>query len=349
MEVICIYKIKLTYNGMTKTFKEWEEITGIKADTLRQRYHKGLSAYEILHNELSYQKHRKGKESNQWKHGYTGTRLYRIFTNMKTRCYNPNTNRRKNYYDKGIKICDEWLNDKTKFFEWAMNNGYQDNLTIDRIDVDGNYEPNNCRWVDYKTQANNTSTSVSLLCDGEWNTLSYWSKLYDIDRRTIMSRIWNLGYDVEEAIKTPIDHRREKLIENSFRKHLTKIGVYPIGLLKQKKTVPQIGYHMKVFNGGYIGVIKGIPDLYICVNGYGLRLEVKQEKGKLSIHQKRIICEILRCGCKAYVLDPTSFDMCIKLVDSMRLGDVDVINEVADDLKNYTLSLIENDIKKEYL
>lgn len=268
---------------------------------------------------------------------------------MKTRCYNPNSNRRKNYYDKGITICDDWLHDKTKFFEWAINNGYDDTLTIDRIDNDKGYSPDNCRWVDYKTQANNTSTSVTLLCDGEWNTLGYWSKLYNIDRRTIMNRIYLLGYDVEEAIKTPKDHRREKLIENSFRKHLINIGVYPLGLVKQKKKIPQIGYNIKVFNGGYMGVTKGIPDLYVCINGYGLRLEVKQENGKLSIHQKRILCEMLRCGCKAYVLDPISFDTCIKLVNSMAIGDNDVINEVSDELKNYTLSLIDDEVKNNYL
>ena len=347
--MICIYNTELTFNGVTKTLTEWSDITGIKYTTLLQRYHKGLSAYEILYNDLDYQKHKKGKNSNAYKHGYTGTRLFRIFTNMKTRCYNPNTNRKKNYYDKGIKICDEWLNDKTKFFEWALNNGYADNLTIDRIDVDGNYEPNNCRWVDYTAQANNRSTSITLFCDGEWNTLQYWSKLYDIDRRTVMNRIYLLGYDVEDAIKTPTDHRREKLIENSFRKHLIEIGVYPLGLVKQKKKVHQIGFNMKVFNGGYMGVIKGIPDLYICINGYSLRLEVKQENGKLSVHQKRIICEMLRCGSKAYVLDPVTFNTCVKLVNSMAVGDSDVINEVADELKNYTLSLIDDDIKKNYL
>ena len=344
--MIVIYKIKLTFNGVTKTLSEWSKITGIKHSTLYDRYKKGLSVYEILYNDLDYHKHK--HENNAYKHGYTGTRLYRIYTNMKTRCYNPNSPRRKNYYDKGIIICDEWLKDKTKFFEWALNNGYADNLTIDRIDNNGNYEPNNCRWVNYKEQANNTSTSVKLYCDDKWDTLNHWAKLYNIDRRTIMNRIYLLGYDVEDAIKAPKDHRREKLIENSFRKHLIDIGVYPIGLVKQKKKTKQIGYNMKVFNGGFIGVTKGIPDLYICINGCELRLEVKQENGRLSVHQKRIICEMIRCGCRAYVLDPITFEMCIKLVDNMAIGDTDAINEVSDTLKEYTLSLIDEDIKNNY-
>lgn len=344
-----IYKTQLTYNGETHNLSEWSNITGIKYNTLLQRYHKGLTAQEILYNDLNYHKSRNGKTSNAYKHGYAGTRLNRIFTNMKTRCYNPNSSRKKSYYDKGIKICDEWLKDKTQFFNWAINNGYDDNLTIDRIDVNGDYEPSNCRWVDYVEQANNKSTSVKLFCNGEWNSLTYWSKLYNIDRRTIMNRIYILGYDVEDAIKTPKDHRREKLIENAFRKHLIEIGVYPLGLVKQKKKIAQIGFNMKIFNGGYIGVIKGVPDLYICINGYSLRLEVKQERGKLSVHQKRIICEMLRCGSKAYILDPITFDKCIKLVDSMAMGDKDVIDEISSDLKNYSLSLIDDDIKNNYL
>lgn len=89
------------------------------------------------------------------KHGLTGKRLNRIWKNMKTRCYNPNSNNYKYWGARGITICNEWKNSFEKFMEWALANGYEDNLTIDRIDVNGNYEPQNCRWVTMKIQNNN--------------------------------------------------------------------------------------------------------------------------------------------------------------------------------------------------
>lgn len=100
-------------------------------------------------------KHWIGKNNPKYKHGMSGTRLNSIIKNMKTRCLNPNSLDYKNYGGRGIKICDEWMKDKTTFFEWALNNGYRENLSIDRIDVNGNYEPSNCRWVTWSVQAIN--------------------------------------------------------------------------------------------------------------------------------------------------------------------------------------------------
>ena len=83
-------------------------------------------------------------------------RLYRIWLNMKNRCSNPKLLCSKYYYDKGIKVCDEWENSYIKFKEWALNNGYKNNLQIDRIDSNGNYSPENCQWL---TAAQNTRKS----------------------------------------------------------------------------------------------------------------------------------------------------------------------------------------------
>ena len=96
------------------------------------------------------------------KHNLRYTRLYRIYYGMRARCYNPKTRAYKYYGERGITICDEWLSDFTNFYEWSINNGYSDDLTIDRIDVNGNYEPSNCRWVDMKTQVHNRRTSKSV-------------------------------------------------------------------------------------------------------------------------------------------------------------------------------------------
>ncbi len=97
-------------------------------------------------------------------HGKRKSRLYCVWINMKNRCYNPKTHNYHRYGGRGITVCDEWRNDFGKFYEWAMANGYDENApymqcTIDRIDNDKGYSPNNCRWADAKTQVHNRSVS----------------------------------------------------------------------------------------------------------------------------------------------------------------------------------------------
>lgn len=92
-------------------------------------------------------------------HGLKNTRLYRIWKNMKTRCYNKSFPAYKYYGGRGIEICQEWKDNFRNFYDWAICNAYQDNLSIDRINVNGNYDPTNCRWATTKEQANNKRNS----------------------------------------------------------------------------------------------------------------------------------------------------------------------------------------------
>ena len=107
-------------------------------------------------------------------------RLYECYTNMKTRVTNEKQDDYNRYVNRGISMCDEWFNDYYSFEKWALENGYKDNLTIDRIDNNGNYEPSNCRWVDRKTQANNRRTNVILEYDNKKYTMANWSKKLNI-------------------------------------------------------------------------------------------------------------------------------------------------------------------------
>ena len=121
--------------------------------------------------------------------GFSHTRIDNIYKAMVDRCNNPNCISYKNYGAKGIKVCDEWENDKLKFFEWAFANGYKKTLTLDRIDNFKGYSPENCRWVTYKEQGRNKRNTVFLTAFGETKPLMEWSEIVGISHNTIRGRI----------------------------------------------------------------------------------------------------------------------------------------------------------------
>lgn len=137
-------------------------------------------------------------------HGHTRTRMYTIWCNLKARCYNINEPRYKDYGQRGIGVCDEWLNDFMSFYNWAINNGYNDNLTIDRIDVNGNYTPNNCRWITLEQQQENKRNSVKFTYNGETHCLRKWCSILNINYKTVHKRIHVHKWDVEKSLFTPI-------------------------------------------------------------------------------------------------------------------------------------------------
>ena len=134
------------------------------------------------------------------KHHLSNSRLYIIWKTMKQRCYNSKSNNFKHYGGKGVTIFNNWIdkeNGFTNFYNWSIENGYLENLTIDRIDVNGNYEPSNCRWVTIKEQENNKSNNHLIKdIDGNYLTVSQFKTKYNMKTSTLLNRLYSgdLGY-----------------------------------------------------------------------------------------------------------------------------------------------------------
>ena len=121
-------------------------------------------------------------------HGKSAERIYKTWRCMKARCYNPNTPRFENYGGRGIKICDEWKNDFEIFYNWALLNGYDDSLTIERIDNDGDYTPDNCKFATIKEQCNNRRSNIVIQIDENKYTLSQISETLNINYSALNAR-----------------------------------------------------------------------------------------------------------------------------------------------------------------
>jgi hypothetical protein len=131
-------------------------------------------------------------------------RLHAIWCKIKIRCFNKNAPCYKNYGGRGITMCLDWADSFQRFFDWAMTNGYTDELTIDRINNNGNYEPSNCRWATPKEQARNRRTSVYLTINGITMTLPEWADRSGINLEIIRTRINRYGWSPEKAVFTPL-------------------------------------------------------------------------------------------------------------------------------------------------
>jgi hypothetical protein len=143
-------------------------------------------------------------------HGRSGTSLYAVWNGMKGRCYNPNNHNYARYGARGICVCDEWKASFEEFYMWAMNNGYEDGMSIDRIDNNGNYCPDNCRWADIKTQNNNRRISLMYTYNGKTQNLSSWCEELGLPYLRTWQRIVQYGYSFEEAILLPKNKQRKK-------------------------------------------------------------------------------------------------------------------------------------------
>lgn len=149
----------------------------------------------------------KRRPSNRTTHGMSNSRIYGIWEDMKERCNNKKSVSFKNYGRKGIKVCEEWNKSFIQFYEWAINNGYEENLTIDRIDNNKNYCPENCKWSTRMTQNNNTSRNHYLTYNGRTHTIAEWSRILNIKYATLNSRL-NKNWNPERIFTSKLERRK---------------------------------------------------------------------------------------------------------------------------------------------
>ena len=182
-----------------KNIRYWEcrcecgTVREVREQSLLNGLSKSCGCYhrEIMHSM---------KDKINLTHGLSDSRLYRIYHHMQSRCYNQNDTRYKQYGGRGIKIDEEW-NTFESFSKWAIENGYNDDLSIDRVDVDGNYSPSNCRWVNSKIQSNNKTNNKYLTYNGETHTISEWADIVNIPYKKLWKRIHN-GWNIEKSLTT---------------------------------------------------------------------------------------------------------------------------------------------------
>lgn len=150
------------------------------------------------------------KRERNTKHGLSKTKLYTTLISMRGRCNNPKNKHYKRYGGRGIALCEEWSGEYgfENFYNWAMSHGYQDDLTIDRIDNDKGYYPENCRWVTQKVQMNNQSRNRLVVIDGEKHSLTEWAEIKGICIGTVRDRL-KRGWSEYDSLTKPVRGREK--------------------------------------------------------------------------------------------------------------------------------------------
>lgn len=189
---------KIFYTSKRKvTRRQWNclcdcgETCTVSMSNLRTGHTKSCGC---LQEELRREHIKKMTVHNDWQ-----SRLFSIWGGIKNRTSNPNVESFQRYGGRGIKICDEWQNSYIAFKEWSLSHGYAENLSIDRIDPNGDYTPDNCRWVTTKEQANNRRSNHYITHNGVTLTLMQWAEVTGIHCATIRGRL-NRGWDVEASL-----------------------------------------------------------------------------------------------------------------------------------------------------
>lgn len=198
--------IKIAYIKNRKPYWEWKcDCDNIKVIDIYSVISGSIKSCGCLRSKIMSQK--------TSKHNMSKTRIFRIWSLMKDRCYNSKSTQYINWGGRGIKVCDEWLGENgfINFYNWAMANGYieeqlpngRNKLELDRIDNDGNYEPSNCRWATHKQQQNNKRNNRLITYNGETRNITEWTEFMRFPKYLLKNRL-DYGWSIEKALTTPV-------------------------------------------------------------------------------------------------------------------------------------------------
>lgn len=166
----------------------------VRSDSLQDGTVRSCGCLKKEQDKINFDKGYAHKTSKERGFKVAGTRLYAIWQGMKSRCYNKHNARYGRYGKRGIRVCDEWKEDYINFHNWAMENGYSEDVTIERINNDGNYEPSNCRWATIKEQCNNRSTNINITIGNSTRNLTEWCDIFKVDYKKIYARYQRNGF-----------------------------------------------------------------------------------------------------------------------------------------------------------
>jgi hypothetical protein len=175
-----------------------------------------ITTHEITHKKRKSCGCASGEFKGKRKHGFCKEKLYKVWADMKGRCNNKNDNHYQWYGERGIKVCDEWKSDYLSFRKWAIENGYKNGLSIERIDVNGNYEPSNCKWANQSEQCRNRRSNRIITIKGESKILTDWCAQHNLSVTTVHNRI-SSGYPQEFWFLPPNELMKKKKYRG-FRK-----------------------------------------------------------------------------------------------------------------------------------
>lgn len=156
-----------------------------------------------------------------YKHGMSNHHLFRIWADMWKRCTNKNNKAYKHYGGRGITVCDEWL-EFQPFYDWAISHGWSEGLTIDRINPDMDYSPDNCRWATWKVQQNNKRNNRYLTFNGRTQTLTQWAEELGMSEDALSTRINQHGWSVEKSLTTPVRQAERMITFNGKTQSVTQ-------------------------------------------------------------------------------------------------------------------------------